>query len=175
MSLAALKWAVPGVLALLLLAAGATWKAQDWRYGKQLAEQSGLYQTDLTTISNAAAAHARTALEKQLTAEKARDDIDVKATKEKAHDLAENERLRRAADDSARRLRIAGSCHADSGYVPDPARAPGVDDGGAIELSATAGRTVFDIRAGIIVDQTALRALQAYVRDVCSVQLRGYP
>jgi hypothetical protein len=32
----ALKPALVGVLALVLLTAGATWKVQDWRYGKQL-------------------------------------------------------------------------------------------------------------------------------------------
>lgn len=40
-------------------------------------------------------------------------------------------------------------------------------DAGAVELSAASGSTVFDIRAGIIADQAALRALQQYVREVC--------
>jgi hypothetical protein len=59
------------------------WKVQDWRYGKRLAEQSGLHQADLTAISNAAAAQVRAALEKQQAAEKIRDDIDAKATRRK--------------------------------------------------------------------------------------------
>lgn len=66
MSPAALKLAVAGVLALLLLAAGATWKVQDWRYGKQLAEQSGTHQADLTAISNAAADQVHTEQDKRL-------------------------------------------------------------------------------------------------------------
>ncbi|KAA8706141.1 lysis system i-spanin subunit Rz [Pseudomonas proteolytica] len=53
-------------------------------------------------------------MEKQQAAEQARADLDAKAAKEKADVLAENERLRRAADDSARRLRIAGGCRADT-------------------------------------------------------------
>ena len=69
MSPAALKLAMAGVLALLLLAVGGTWKVQDWRYGKQLAEQSGAYQSDLTTISNAAAAQVRADQEKRLVLE----------------------------------------------------------------------------------------------------------
>lgn len=152
---AALKCAVAGVLALLLLTAGATWKVQDWRYGQKLAEQAGLHKDDLTAISNAAAAQVRTALEKQQAAEKARDDIDAKATKEKTHDLAENETLRRAVADGARRLRIAGSCSANSGNVPGTASITSLGNGGAIELAPAAGRTVFDIRAGIIADQAA--------------------
>jgi prophage endopeptidase len=138
-----------------------------WRYGKQLAEQSGAHQADLTAISNAAADQVRTALEKQQVAEKNRDDIDAKATKEKTHDLAENETLRRAVADGARRLRIAGSCSANSGNVPGTASTTSLGNGGAIELAPAAGRTVFDIRAGIIADQAALKALQAYVMNVC--------
>jgi len=167
MSPAALKTALASVLALLLLTAGGAWKVQDWRYGKQIAEQSGAHQADLTAISNAAADQVRTALEKQQAAEKARDDIDAKATQEKTHDLAENETLRRAVADGARRLRIAGSCRADSGNVPGTASSTSLGNGGTVELTSTAGRTVFDIRAGIIADQAALRALQAYVMNVC--------
>ena len=168
MSTAALKMALAGVLALLLLTAGGVWKVQDWRYGKQLAEQSAAYQGDLTAISNAAADQVSTALEKQQVAEKIRDDIDAKATKEKMHDLAENETLRRAVADGARRLRIAGSCRANSGNVPGTASTTSLGNGGAVELAPAAGRAVFDIRAGIIADQAALKALQSYVREICA-------
>ena len=109
----------------------------------------------------------RTALDKQQAAEKTRDDIDAKATKEKTHDLAENETLRRAVADGARRLRIAGSCSTNSGNVPGTASTTSLGNGGAIELAPAAGRAVFDIRAGIIADQAALKALQAYVTNVC--------
>lgn len=167
MSPAALKWAVAGVLALLLLTAGATWKVQDWRYGKQLAEQSGGHQADLTAISNAAADQVRTALERQQVAEKTRDYYRRQSNQGETHDLAENETLRRAVADGARRLRIAGSCSANSGNVPGTASTTSLGNGGAIELAPAAGRTVFDIRAGIIADQAALKALQAYVMNVC--------
>ena len=168
MTPAALKAALAGVLASLLLTAGGVWKVQDWRYGKQLAEQSAAYQGDLTAISNAAADQVSTALEKQQVAEKIRDDIDAKATKEKMHDLAENETLRRAVADGARRLRIAGSCSTNSGNVPGTASTTSLGNGGAVELAPAAGRAVFDIRAGIIADQAALKALQSYVREICA-------
>lgn len=135
--------------------------------GKMLAEQAGLHKDDLAAISNAASAQTRQALEKQQAAEQARADLDAKATKEKANDLAENERLRRAADDSARRLRIAGGCRADTGHLSSSTSTTGLGNAGTVELAPTAGRTVFDIRAGIIADQAALRTAQAYIRDVC--------
>ena len=111
------------------------------------------------TISNAAADQVRTALAKQQVAEKPRDDIDAKATKGKTHDLAENETLRRAVADGARRLRIVGSCRAGGGDVPGTASTTSLGNGGTVELAPAAGRAVFDIRAGIIADQAALRAL----------------
>jgi len=48
----------------------------------------------------------------------------------------------------------------------------GGGNAGTVELAPTAGRTVFDIRAGIIADQAALRVLQRYVGEFCS---RGSP
>lgn len=45
MNAVSLKLGLVGVLALLLVTAGGVWKVQDWRYGKQLAEQAGLYQS----------------------------------------------------------------------------------------------------------------------------------
>ncbi|WP_236693096.1 lysis system i-spanin subunit Rz [Pseudomonas sp. 11/12A] len=89
------------------------------------------------TISNAAADQVRTALAKQQVAEKPRDDIDTKATKGKMHDLAENETLRRAVADGPRRLRIAGSCSANSGNVSSTAS---LGNGGVIELAPAAGQ-----------------------------------
>lgn len=160
-----------GLLVLILLAMTASfagaWKVQDWRYGEQLADLNLAHRADMTTISNAAHAQTRRALEKQQAAEQARADLDAISTKEKANDLAENERLRRAADDATRRLRIAGSCRTDSGNVSNPASTPRLGDAGTVELAPTAGQAVFDIRAGIIADQAALRALQAFVMNVC--------
>lgn len=155
------------VLALMVFAAGVTWQAQDWRYGKRLSDLDLTHQADLATISNAANAQTRQALEKQQAAEQARADLDAIATKEKANDLAENERLRRAADDSPRRLRIAGSCRSDSGNVSSSTSTTSLGNAGTVELAPVVGRTVFDIRAGIIADQAALRVLQKHVLKFC--------
>ena len=91
MTPAALKTALAGVLALLLVTAGATWKVQDWRYGKQLAEQSGAYQSDLTTISNAAALQQRTEQEKRLALEQR-----LTASDHTHHEVLTNEQKKQA-------------------------------------------------------------------------------
>lgn len=152
---------------LLAITCFATWKVDGWRYGKQLAEQSAAHQTELTTIARAAADQLRQALEKQQLAEKALAELDAKATKEKAHDLAENEKLRADVAAGDRRLRIVGRCSADSSNLPDTTRTARLDDGGTVELAGAAGRTVFDIRAGIIKDRLALKGLQDFAREVC--------
>ena len=144
-----------------------TWKVEAWRHGKQLADLGASYQADLTAISDAAAAQARQALERQQATQKALAELDAKAATEKSRDLAENERLRAdvAAGDS--RLRIAGRCRANTSDLSDTTSTARLDDGGTVELAGAAGRNVFDIRAGIIKDRAALKGLQKYVREVC--------
>ncbi|MGF6223500.1 hypothetical protein [Pseudomonas sp. YL-218 TE3947] len=54
------------ILVLLASSAATTRKVQDRLYGKQLAEQAGLYQDDLDAISNTAAAQVCADQEKRL-------------------------------------------------------------------------------------------------------------
>lgn len=156
-----------GVLLLIAIACFSTWEVQDWRYNAQLADQARVHQVDLTAISNAAAAQSRQALDKQQAAEKALASLDRKAQKEKNNALAENDKLRADVASGARRLLLAGSCRAGSGSVSGTTLCASLGDAGALELSPAVGSTVLSIRAGIIADQTALRAAQAYIRDVC--------
>lgn len=156
-----------GLALLVAISCFATWKVDAWRYGKELSSLTAAHQSDLTAIANAASAQTRQALEKQQAAEQARADLDAKSTKERANDLAENERLRRTADDSARRLRIAGRCSTSSSDLSGTTSTARLDDGSTVELAGVAGRTVFDIRAGIIKDRAALKGLQEYVLKVC--------
>ncbi|MGY2183264.1 lysis system i-spanin subunit Rz [Pseudomonas agarici] len=173
------------VLALALIGAGAAgaWQWQANAYGKKLASKDAAYQADLTRIATAGAAQARQAMEKQQVAEQAVAAIDAKASQEKSNDLAENDLLRRLysgsqadnqqlhADIAAaqHRLRIAGTCTGGpgGGDLSKTASATGLGDAGTVELAPDAGQAVFDIRAGIVSDQAALKALQAYVTNVC--------
>ena len=156
-----------GLVLLVVIACVATWKVDAWRYGKELASLTAAHQADLTTISNAAATQVRQALEKQQATQKALAELDAKATTEKARDLAENERLRADVAAGDRRLRIAGRCSTSSSDLPDTTNTARLDDDGTVELARAAGRTVFDIRAGIIKDRAALKGLQEYVSRVC--------
>lgn len=90
--------------------------------------------------------------------------LDAKYTKELADAQSETDALRRRLDAGGRVL-VKGRC-------PVPATATGTGtasagDAGAVELSDAAGRNVLSIRAGIQRDQTALKALQEYIRTQC--------
>ena len=159
-------WRGIGLAVLVGCSVFSTWKVDAWRYGKQLADLNMLYQADLTAISNVASAQARQALERQQATQKALAELDAKATTEKAHALAENEKLRADVAAGDRRLRIAGRCRTDSGDVSNAASTPGLGNAGSVELTPASERTVFDIRAGIIADQAALKVLQAYIRSL---------
>ena len=155
------------VALLVIIACFATWKVDAWRYGKELASLNAAHQDDMSAIANAAISQVRQALDKQQAAEQARADLDARITKEKANALAENEKLRADVAAGDRRLRIAGRCSASGSNLSDTTSASRLDDGGTVELAGAAGRTVFDIRAGIIKDRAALTGLQDYFREVC--------
>ncbi|MEA9997036.1 MULTISPECIES: lysis system i-spanin subunit Rz [unclassified Pseudomonas] len=154
-------------LALMSVGAGAAWEWQANSYGKVIARNETNHQADLEKIAAAAADQSRQALAKQQSDEQALAALDQKATEEKTNALAENGKLRRAIADGSRRLRVAGSCSANGGNVSGTSIATGVGDAGAVELSQAAGSDILSIRAGIIADQAALRALQTYVMNVC--------
>lgn len=158
-----------GLAVLSLFSAGffAAWFWQANAYGKVIATNETSRQADLALIANAGAEQARKELAKQQDAERRLATLDKTATEEKVKANAENETLRRAVADGTRRLRIAGSCSAGGGNVSSTAGAASVGDAGTVELSAATGRAVLDLRASIIADQAALRAAQAYIKDVC--------
>lgn len=166
-------------LVLLGIGAGIAWTWQANKYTSQLATQASTFKGDLLAISNAAEEQTRKAVVSQQRAEQAVADLDTKHTQEKTDALAENEMLRTqltgAQDDNKqlrsdvaagdRRLRIAGRCPAGNpgnGNVSAPASTTGLGDAATVELSEASGQSVFDIRAGIIADQAALKALQDY-------------
>jgi len=149
-------------------AAGA-WKVQDWRYGKQLAEQAGLHQGDITTISNAAAAQVRADQDKRLALEQrlsANDQIHHEALTNAQKDQG---RLRdRLATSDLRLSVLIDSTDSASGCaVSAGTETVGVVHGGTRARldPAHAQRIVAITDAG---DQglIALAACQAYVRAI---------
>jgi hypothetical protein len=169
MTPASLKLALAGVLALQLFTAGGVWKVQDWRYGKQLAEQAGLHQSDLASISNAAAAQMRADQDKRLALEQRLSASEQIHYKELSDAQANQARLRDRLATSDLRLSVlfdatdsAGGCAVSAGtgaggVVHGETRAR-LDPAHAQRIVAITD----DGDRGLI----ALAACQAYVREV---------
>jgi len=162
----------PWAVALVLLSitgvgAAGSWVIQDWRYGKQLAEQSGLHKDDLTAISNAAAAQMRAdqgrrlALEQRLAiSDQAHHEVLTNAQKDQA-------RLRDRLATSDLRLSVllaedpAGGCSVSAGT-----EAGGVVHGGArARLDPAHAQRIIGITDDGDQGLIALAACQAFVRE----------
>lgn len=157
-----------GALGLLLLAGfGVGWSWQGAIGNAALETERGLHQADLGQISRAAAQQLRDQ-QAQLVAERKRlDQLDTDHYRELNDAQAENEDLRRkyaGADDERKRLRIEVRVARADVVVSETLGAGGVGDVADVELSAAAGQSVWDIRAGMIEDQRKLMYLQDLVR-----------
>ena len=155
------------VLVLMAGAAGVTWQVQDWRMGKKLAEQAGLYADDLAAISNAAAAQARVEQGKRLTLEQRLAESDQQHTKDLFDAQRNQARLRDRLATADVRLSVLIEDTASGCNVPS---APG-----SVGMVHAAHRAQLDpAHAQRIIRITddgdnaliALRACQAYVRGI---------
>ncbi|POA50280.1 lysis protein [Pseudomonas sp. MPR-ANC1] len=62
-------WKLVGVLALVLAGFGSAWQFQDWRYGRQLAEQARLHADAMNQLTQAAATAQQVEQDKRLALE----------------------------------------------------------------------------------------------------------
>ena len=90
--------------------------------------------------------------------------LDAKYTQELVDAKAENDALQRKLDNGGRVL-VKGRRPVLA--TAETAITSGVGHDATVELSDVAGRNVLGIRAGIISDQTSLKALQAYINTQC--------
>jgi hypothetical protein len=162
-----------GSLVVAVAGGGAAlaWQVQAWRYGKQLAEQAGLHQSNLDAISTAAATAQRTEQDKRLALEQRLSASEQSHYKELSDAQTKQARLRDRLATSDLRLSVlldasdsAGGCAVSAGTG-----AGGVVHGGARARldSAHAQRVIGITDAG---DQglIALAACQAYAKEVSS-------
>ncbi|MDT6921600.1 lysis system i-spanin subunit Rz [Pseudomonas atacamensis] len=161
-------WRLVGLLALALAGFGSAWQFQDWRYGRQLAEQARLHGETLNHLATAGAEAKKAEQDKRLALEQRL------AASEKTH----FEKMTNAQNDQARlrdrlatadlRLSVlidadsAGSCN-----VPKATGASGVDHAAVrARLDPAHAQRIIAITdegdRGLI----ALQACQDYVRSV---------
>lgn len=65
----AVPWRLVGAVTLVLIACAGAWQVQDWRYGKQLAEQDRLHTDTLNQLTMAAATAQQAEQDKRLALE----------------------------------------------------------------------------------------------------------
>jgi hypothetical protein len=155
-------------MVLMLLTAGGVWKVQDWRYGKQLAEQAGLHKDDLAAIGNTAAAQVRADQDKRLALEQRLSASEQTHYKELSDAQTNQAHLRDRLATSDLRLSVlldadsAGSCS-----VPTGTEASGVVHGRArARLDPAHAQRIIGITDAGDQGLTALRACQEYAREV---------
>ena len=141
----------------------------DWRYGKQLAEQSATYQADPTFISNAAAAQVRADQEQRLALEQRLAASDQAHYKELSGAQKDQARLRdRLATSDLRLSVLLDATDTASGCsVPADTGAGGVVHGGArARLDPAHAQRIIGITDAGDQGLIALASCQAYVREV---------
>ncbi|WP_065259050.1 lysis system i-spanin subunit Rz [Pseudomonas bananamidigenes] len=161
-------WRAAGVLALVLIGAACAWQFQDWRYGKQLAEQARLHTEALNQLTQAAATAQQAEQDKRLALEQQLAASDKTHSEKMTNAQKEQALLRDRLATSDLRLSVlldagsAGGCS-----VPATAGAGGVVHGPVrAELDPAHAQRIVAITdegdRGLI----ALQACQAYVREI---------
>ncbi|WP_323854757.1 lysis system i-spanin subunit Rz [Xenorhabdus koppenhoeferi] len=135
-----------------------------------LSELAGLKQqhaAQLVAINQQARSETLAAIQQMKEAQNRAAKLDEYYSGKLAHVTEENAALRTDIAAGYRRVQIAAANLATCQHPQNRDTAPrSVGDGTQIELTAEAGRTIYDIRTGIIRDQTKLDYLQQYVREV---------
>ena len=162
-----ISWRVTGVALLVLGAAALAWHFQDWRYGRQLAEQARLHAEALNQLTQAAASAQQAEQDKRLALEQRL------AASEQAHYRALND-AQRDQDRLRDRLATADlrlSVLIDAGDAAKVCGVPAAPGTGGVDHAAVRAR-LDPAHAQRIVAITgegdrgliALQACQAYIR-----------
>jgi len=162
-----------GLVLLILVAMGASfgaaWQVQDWRLGKMLAEQGAQFETDLTAISNAAAAQARAEQNKREVLEQRLVTSDRQHIKESS-DAQRNQALLRdrlATADVRLSVLLDATDSASGCNVPTTPGAAGVVHAvRRAQLDPAHAQRIIGITDAGDQGLIALRACQAYAKEV---------
>jgi len=155
------------VLALVLVAGGQQIRVISAHSVASKAQAE--YQTHLRQVAEANAAVILKQQADRLKLAQRLAKADQQSTEKLTHALTENDRLERlysSADDERRRLRIEVKVARADTVVSAAAGSGSVGDAASVELSAAAGRAVWNIRRSMIDDQAKLAYLQEWAREV---------
>jgi hypothetical protein len=164
----AVPWKAVGALVLVLIGAGSTWQLQDWRYGKQLAEQARLQAETLNQLTLMAATAQQAEQDKRLALEQ-RLSVSEQTHSRKLSDAQKDQnRLRDRLATSDLRLSVLLDADSAAGCdVPKATGASGVDHATVrAQLDPAHAQRIIAITDEGDRGMIALAACQAYVRGV---------
>ncbi len=158
-----------GVIAMIGIGFGSAWQFQDWRYGKQLAEQSQLHTETLNQLTNAAAAAQQVEQDKRMALEQRLASSEKKHFEKMTDAQRDQDRLRdRLATSDLRLSVLLDATDAAKGCgMPATAGAGGLDHAAVrAQLDPAHAQRIIAITdtgdRGLI----ALQACQDYVRNL---------
>ena len=162
-----------GLLALLVVVIAGTavgvWQVQEWRYGKQMADQANQHQADLTAIRNAAAAQISADQAKRLALEKTLTQSDQTYIQELSNARLDQARLRDRLATADLRLSVilATSDSASGCSLPATSTSGGVVHGATrAQLDPAHAQRIISITDAGDQGLIALAACQAYAKAV---------
>ncbi|MBL0907824.1 lysis protein [Pectobacterium carotovorum] len=149
-----------------VIAGGAfCWWITSTSYDADIATLKTKHALVLKSASDKAAADSEAARGREHNFQQQIAALDAERTKEREDAKRENERLRNDIVSGKRRVQFASAslatCEQSAGAVRS---ASSMGNATAVQLSATAGRSILDIRAGINDDQAKLVYLHEYIR-----------
>ncbi|WP_336346845.1 lysis system i-spanin subunit Rz [Pseudomonas monsensis] len=163
----AVPWRAVGLLALVLIGAGSVWQFQDWRYGKQLADQARQHGETLNQLTMAGAEAQKAEQDKRLALEQKLADSEQTHYRKLSDAQRDQDRLRdRLATADVRLSVLLDATDVAKGCgVPATAGAGGVDHAAVrARLDPAHAQRIIAIThegdRGLI----ALQACQAHVR-----------
>ncbi|MBH3404437.1 lysis protein [Pseudomonas glycinae] len=162
----AVPWKAVGAIVLVLAGAAGAWQLQDWRYGKQLAEQARLHAETLNQLTMAAATAQQAEQDKRLALEQRLAASDKTHSEKMTNAQKDQALLRDRLATSDLRLSVlldagsAGGCS-----VPATAGPGGVDHATVrARLDPAHAQRIVAITSEGDRGLIALQACQAYVR-----------
>ncbi|WP_339100201.1 lysis system i-spanin subunit Rz [Pseudomonas atacamensis] len=164
----AVPWRLVGVLVLVLAGFGTAWQLQDWRYGRQLAEQAKVNGETLHQLATAGADAQKAEQEKRLVLEQKLSDSEQTHYRKLSDAQRDQDRLRdRLATADLRLSVLIGADSASGCDVPKAAGACGVDHAAIrARLDPAHAQRIIAITdtgdRGLI----ALQACQSYVQEM---------
>ena len=168
-----LPWKLIAALALALAAAGAAWQVQDWRHGKQFAEQARLHAEALNQLAMATVTQQQAEQDKRLALEQRLAASDQTHHKELTNAQKDQARLRDRLATADLRLSVLLDTADSAGgrSVPATPGAGGVVHGGArARLDPAHAQRIIGITDAGDRGLIALAACQAYAKEVSTTK-----